>query len=48
MRPPGTPPPPLQCRPYQHERMPAMAECDHEWVQWSGANRCRKCGATQQ
>ncbi len=22
--------------------------CDHDWVQWSGATRCRKCGATQQ
>ncbi|MDJ0342245.1 hypothetical protein QMK19_03465 [Streptomyces sp. H10-C2] len=25
----------------------ARDDCDHEWVQWSGANRCRKCGATQ-
>lgn len=24
------------------------AECDHEWVGWSGKMRCRKCGATQQ
>ncbi|MDG4536561.1 hypothetical protein [Streptomyces sp. AV19] len=22
-------------------------ECDHEWVLWSGASRCRKCGTTQ-
>ncbi len=22
-------------------------DCDHDWVQWSGATRCRKCGATQ-
>jgi hypothetical protein len=24
-----------------------LRECDHDWVQWSGATRCRKCGATQ-
>jgi len=24
-----------------------MAECDHDWVPWSGKQRCRKCGATQ-
>lgn len=22
-------------------------ECDHEWVEWSGADRCCKCGTTQ-
>ncbi|GAA0449663.1 hypothetical protein GCM10009544_10630 [Streptomyces stramineus] len=22
--------------------------CGHDWVLWSGATRCRKCGATQQ
>lgn len=24
-----------------------LSECDHEWVKWSGADRCRKCGTTQ-
>lgn len=24
-----------------------FAECDHDWVGWSGKLRCRKCGATQ-
>lgn len=24
-----------------------LSECDHEWVPWSGQQRCRKCGATQ-
>jgi hypothetical protein len=21
-------------------------DCDHDWVPWSGKQRCRKCGAT--
>lgn len=24
-----------------------LSNCDHEWTQWSGKQRCRKCGATQ-
>lgn len=24
-----------------------MADCDHDWVEWGGKTRCRKCGATQ-
>lgn len=24
-----------------------LSQCDHQWVGWSGKNRCRKCGATQ-
>ena len=24
-----------------------MTDCDHDWVPWSGKQRCRKCGQTQ-
>lgn len=24
-----------------------LSECDHEWTEWSGKQRCRKCGTTQ-
>lgn len=24
-----------------------LGDCDHDWTQWSGKQRCRKCGATQ-
>lgn len=24
-----------------------LGECDHEWVGWSGKQRCRKCGVTK-
>ncbi|QDY78766.1 hypothetical protein [Streptomyces qinzhouensis] len=27
---------------------PDMADCEHDWVGWSGKTRCRLCGATQQ
>lgn len=24
-----------------------FAKCAHEWVPWSGKQRCRKCGTTK-
>ncbi|MGW1278916.1 hypothetical protein ACWD4V_18490, partial [Streptomyces tsukubensis] len=27
---------------------PGMADCQHQWVGWSGKMRCRLCGATQE
>lgn len=39
-------PPQTMGAPFSRMESP-MSGCDHEWTQWSGKQRCRKCGATQ-